>query len=103
MIFALSPFGHIDHAMAPAHVPINAAVLGSRCLGPAKLQQQIGKSLGMVAIVVAAGDDLQLVVVELFRPMQQVAAVLQSQVVPIRASKLAVWQRLSSPITVLAI
>ena len=69
-IFALSGFGHTDHAIAPAHVPVNAAGIGSRCFWPANLQRQIRVALGIVAIGVAGGNDLQLVAVQLFRPVR---------------------------------
>ena len=83
MIFALSILGHIDHAMALSHVPVNASGLGSRCLWSANLRQQGSVAFGIVAIGVVVGDDIRLVGVEFSRPVRQVAAVLKAQLIPI--------------------
>ena len=57
MIFTLSLLGHMDHPIAVALVPVNAAGSGSRCLRPANLQQRSRAGPGIVAIGVAAGND----------------------------------------------
>jgi Spy/CpxP family protein refolding chaperone len=48
VIGALSLLGHINLSMAQAHVPVNAAGLGSRCGWPSSPQQQGGLSPGLV-------------------------------------------------------
>ena len=83
MIFALSLFGHADHMMVRAHVPVNAAALDCRCLWPANLRRKGRMALGIVAICVVVGDDIQPVAIGFFRPVRQFAAVLKPQWIPI--------------------